>query len=97
MECGRDVAQAVERLPVKVWILLYGGSILHGRCVCSLGYFQFQHVVDNWSIKGCGICGPVFEKVHIKDPLLLIEKSSPCGGNGFPLEICQNDHMFDVQ
>ena len=26
----------------------------------------------------------VYEKVHIKDPLLLIEKSSLCGGSGFP-------------
>ena len=23
--------------------------------------------------------------VHIKEPLLLIEKSNPCGGSGFPL------------
>ena len=26
----------------------------------------------------------VYGKVHIKDPLLLIEKSSLCGGSGFP-------------
>ena len=25
--------------------------------------------------------------VHIKEPLLLIGKSSPCGGSGFPLTI----------
>ena len=29
------------------------------------------------------ICGTV----HIKEPLLLIEKSSPCGGSGFPLSL----------
>ena len=27
------------------------------------------------------------EEVHIKEPLLLIKKSSPCGGGGFPLTI----------
>ena len=28
---------------------------------------------------------PVYGMVHIKEPLLLIEKSSPCGGSGIPL------------
>ena len=29
---------------------------------------------------------PVYGMVYIKEPLLLIEKSSPCsGGSGFPL------------
>ena len=27
--------------------------------------------------------------VHIKDPLLLIGKSSPCGGSGFPLSLSE--------
>ena len=31
------------------------------------------------------MCYPVCGMVHIKDPLLLIRKSSPCGGSGFPL------------
>ena len=35
--------------------------------------------------KGCGMCYPVCGKVHIKDPLLLIDKSSLCGGSRFPL------------
>ena len=34
------------------------GLILHGGSICSLGYFPFQPVVSNWSIKGCGICCP---------------------------------------
>ena len=37
--------------------------------------------------KGRGICYPVCGMVHIKEPLLLIRKSSPCGGRGFPLSI----------
>ena len=31
-----------------------------------------------------------YGKVHIKDPLLLIEKSSLCGGSGFPSKKCVN-------
>ena len=30
-------------------------------------------------------CYPVCGMVHIKEPLLLIGKNSPCGGSGFPL------------
>ena len=30
---------------------------------------------------------PVCEMIHVKEPLLLIGKSSPCGGSGFPLTI----------
>ena len=34
--------------------------------------------------KGCGMYCSVYGKVHIKDPLLLIEKSSLCCASGFP-------------
>ena len=44
----------------------------------------FQPVVHNWFIKGRGMYCSVYGKVHIKDPLLLIEKSCLCGGSGFP-------------
>ena len=35
--------------------------------------------------KGCGMCYPVYGMMHIKEPLLLIGRSSPCDGSGFPL------------
>ena len=35
--------------------------------------------------KGRGMCYPVCGMMHIKEPLLLIGKSSPCGGSGYPL------------
>ena len=73
----------VEHSAVKVWITW---SIIHGRYICSLGYFPFQLVVHDWSIKNCRLCFPVCGKVYIKDPLLLIGKSSICGDNGFPLK-----------
>ena len=33
------------------------------------------------------MCYPACEMVHIKEPLLLIGKSSPCGGSGFHLSL----------
>ena len=66
------------------------GSILLSGPSCSLGYFPFQPVVHNWFIKGRGMYCSVYGKVHIKDRLLLIEKSSLCGGSGFPSKKCVN-------
>ena len=53
---------------------------LSGPLPYVLGYFPFQPVVHNWFIQGRGMYCSVYGKVHIKDPLLLIEKSSLCGG-----------------
>ena len=35
------------------------------------------------------LCYPVCGMVHIKEPLLLIKKSSPCGGSRFPLSLSE--------
>ena len=44
----------------------------------------------DWCNKGRGMCYPVCVMVHIKEPLLIIEKSSPCsGGSGFTLSLCE--------
>ena len=61
------------------------GSILHG--VDPLSYFSFQPVLHDWFNKGCGMYYPVCGMVHIKEPLLLIGMSNPCGGSGFPLSL----------
>ena len=58
-------------------------SILHG--VDPSSYFSFQPGLHDWRNKGCGMCYPVCVMVYIKEPLLLIGKSSPCAGSGFPL------------
>ena len=39
--------------------------------------------------QGHGMCYPVYWIVHVKEPLLLIGKSSPCGGSGFPLSLSE--------
>ena len=51
----------------------------------SLSYFLFQPVLHNWCNKGCDMYYPVCGMMHIKEPLLLIGKSSLCGGSRFPL------------
>ena len=70
------VAQSIACPPLKRSVV---GSILLSGPSCSLGYFPFQPVVHNWFIKGRSMYCSVYGKVHIKDPLLLIEKSSPAG------------------
>ena len=61
------------------WVI---GSIFHG------GPIELFHILASaprlWN-KGCGMCYPVYGMMHIKEPLLLIGKSSPCDGSGFHL------------
>ena len=66
------------------WVV---GSILHG--VDPLSYFSFQSVLHDWCNKGRVMCYHVCAMVHIKEHLLLIEKSSLCGGSGFPFSLSE--------
>ena len=66
------------------WVV---GSIVHG--VDPLSYFSFQPVLHDWCNKGRGMCNPVCGMVHIKEPLLLIGKSSLCGGSGSPFSLSE--------
>ena len=74
----------IERSVMVRWVV---GSILH---VGPYDLFSFQPVLHDWGNKGFGMCHPICGIVHIKDPLLLIEKSSPfSGGSGFPLSLSE--------
>ena len=42
-----------------------------------------------WCNKGRGMYYPVSGMMHIKEPLLLMEKSSLYGGSGFPLSLSE--------
>ena len=57
--------------------------------VDPLSYFSFQPVLHDWCNIGRGMCYPVCGMMHIKEPLLLIGKSSPCGGSGFHLSLSE--------
>ena len=74
----------VERSLMVRWVV---GSILHG--VDPLSYFSFQSVLHDWCNKGRGMCYPVCGMVHIKEPLLLIVKSSLCGGSLFVFSLSE--------
>ena len=78
--------------------------LLHSNTQCSSVVRAFAHgamgrgieppwwiqpVLHDWFNKGHGMCYPVCGMVHIKEPLLLIGKSSPCGGSGFPLSLSE--------
>ena len=65
------------------------GSSDRSFMVDPLSYFLFQPVLPDWCNKGRGMCHPVCGMMHIKEPLLLIGKSSPCGGSGFPLSLSE--------
>ena len=69
---------------VLVWFTVYHISFMAD----PLSYFSFQPVLHDCN-KGRGMCYPVCGMVHIKEPLLLIGKSSRCGGNGFPLSLSE--------
>ena len=77
--------------PLVPWeqdVALCDGSSDRSFMVHPLSYFLFQPVICNWYNKGCGMCYPVCWVVHVKDPLLLIRKNSPCsGGSRFLLSL----------
>ena len=78
VDLEQDVAPWQERLLMVRWVI---GSILIG----PIKLFLVPVSAPDWYNKGCGMCHPVYGMVHIKEPLLLIGKSSLCGSNGFPL------------
>ena len=74
------------------------GKSIHSWCdgssdrsfmVDPLSYFSFQPVLHDWCNKGHGMCYPVCGTMHIKEPLLLIGKSSPCGSSGYFLSLSE--------
>ena len=81
---GAGRSSEVECSLMVRWVV---GSILHG--VDPLSYFSFQPVLHDWCNKGRGMCYPLCGMVHIKEPLLLIDKSSLCGGSGFPFSLSE--------
>ena len=78
---------------VSIWHLSFlewcdGSSDRSFMGMDPLSYFSFQPVFHDWYNKGCGMCYPVCGMVHIKEPLLLIGKSSLCGGR-FPFSLSE--------
>ena len=83
---------------IVIMICLFRGKSVRSWCDGSsnrsfimdpLSYFSFQPVLHDWCNNGRGMCYPVCGMMHIKEPLLLIGKSSPCGGSGFSLSLSE--------
>ena len=81
---GAGRSSEVERSLMVRWVV---GSILHG--MDPLSNFSFQPVLHDWCNKGRGMCYPVCGMVHIKEPLLLIDKSSLYGSSAFPFSLSE--------
>ena len=72
-------------------------AFTHGAMGCQINpswsepieLFLVQPVLHDWCNKGRGMCYPVCGMMHIKEPLLLIGKSSPCGSSGYPLSLSE--------
>ena len=80
----------MHHFPAELTTQLLIGSIKltehHGFITCKGRVFFDMSI---WCNKGCGMCYPVCGMVHIKEPLLLIGKSSLCGGSGFPFSLSE--------
>ena len=65
------------------------GSLDRSFMVDPLSYFSLKPVLHDWCNKGHGMCYPLCGMGHIKEPLLTIEKSSPCGSSGLHLSLSE--------
>ena len=59
---------------------LCGRISAHGAVGHQIDLFLTPASAPQLVFQSCGMCYPIYGMVHIKDPLLLIEKSSPCSG-----------------
>ena len=74
-----------EQLFVKKIYLTLIEPLTHGVMDHRIDDSWFQPLLHDWCNQGCGMYYPVCGMVHIKEPLLLIGKNSPCGSSRFPL------------
>ena len=73
----------LSRSLVVRWVV---GSIPHGGSIeILLDLASAPRLVN----RSRGMCYPVCVIVLIKEPLLLLGKSSPCGGRRFPLSLSE--------
>ena len=82
---GATHSTVLEHLLIVQWVV---GSIPHGGPTetCFVSNWYYTSDVK----KGCDLYYPVYERMHLKEPLLLIRKSIPCsGGSGLPLSLSE--------
>ena len=74
---------------IKGWCLVSSSPSDRSFMGDPLSYFSLLPVRHDWCNKGCCMSCPLCGMVHIKEPLLLIGKSSPCRGCRFPLSLSE--------
>ena len=82
---------------VNIYILIFFKYIVLFTHMCKIMIYIHSHWISmsihlfvyKTCTKGRGMCYPVCVMVHIKEPLLLIRKSSLCGGCGFPFSLSE--------
>ena len=65
------------------YFIIYMKYYYYYCCYSLYYYFSFQPVLHDCCNKGCGMWYPVCGMVHIKEPLLLIEKVAHVAAAGF--------------
>ena len=68
------------------------GNVLFNNTLNTfyLRLYGVGHMVkDDWYNKGRGMYYPAYGMMHIREPLLLFGKSSPCGGSEFLLSLSE--------
>ena len=76
---------SVVRAFVRSWC---DGSSDRSFIVEPLSYFSFQPMLQA-NVTKAVVCVILCGMMYIKEPLLLIGKSSLCGGSGFPLSLAE--------
>ena len=73
-----------ERIPLVIVNGNLTAQIYIDHILCLTPYHFSSHCPTIGVTKAV-VCG----MMHVKEPLLLIRKSSPCGGSGFPLSLSE--------
>ena len=87
--CSFLFSKSTKNQPPFLFCLMTPLECTDVLTIGPLSYLSFQPVLHDWCNKGRGMYYHVGGMVHIKEPLLLIGKSSPCGGSGFPLSLSE--------
>ena len=74
---------------ICMYVCMYVRMYVHMYVCMYVCITILQPVLHDWCNKGRGMCYPVCGMVDIKEPLLLIDKSSLCGGSGFPFSLSE--------
>ena len=73
-----------------IFVCLCVGFLLFFVCLLLLFVVGRSPLPVDWCNKGRGMCYAVCGMVHIKEPLLLIDKSNNlCGGSVFPFSLSE--------